>query len=239
MKLYISTVLILVLAFGVVGQDKDVVVTAKQANIRESPSAQSKVVRTVKRGELLTVSKSEGNWYYTTFDKSKGWIHYTTIRKATDKDLPDLSKYEIKSENKNSKADDLDEYLNGWSFVANSDTGRIYYNASKTTQIGVAKMAWTKTISAKPADFFDYFIGDISTVQRKDFAEKLTTTKVNYFLQRLEVICKLRFMKTESYYIAWADGSTEEVFLFKGHKAPALPVVPDTVDDVILSKVCS
>ncbi len=106
MKKSISLLFILILSPSVFGQVATVVVNTKEANLRETPSVKSKIVGKVKKGDLLPVSANEGVWYYVTINKTRGWIHYTTIRKTTDKDLPDLSDIALKN-------DALDAFLDG------------------------------------------------------------------------------------------------------------------------------
>lgn len=98
MKTRLLLLMVALLCSAVPGQQKNapVVVTVKLANVRETPSARSKIVGRVKKGELLVASANEGDWYYISHGRTRGWLHYTVIKKAADSDLPDLSRFEVK-----------------------------------------------------------------------------------------------------------------------------------------------
>jgi hypothetical protein len=94
MKLYPSTILILIFVFGALGQnyqqiEKDigadlVTVTAVKSNLRDFPATYAKVITSYpKETKLILVSRNEnGGWYEVAniYTLEKGWIHKSTIQ---------------------------------------------------------------------------------------------------------------------------------------------------------------
>ncbi|MCB1025191.1 MAG: SH3 domain-containing protein [Acidobacteria bacterium] len=55
-------------------------VVSKDANLRERPTKNSKIVRVVPRGLKLELAEKDGNWYLVSFKNSTGWIHSAAVR---------------------------------------------------------------------------------------------------------------------------------------------------------------
>jgi len=118
-----ALILILILSFSIFAQQKSVVVTAKRANIRETPSPKSKVVGSVKLNDILPVFANEGEWYYVTSGKIRGWVHYSAIGKVNDKKLLDLSQNVIK------------ETKEEWVLYAKTSDSFLYYRTKEVKEV--------------------------------------------------------------------------------------------------------
>jgi uncharacterized protein YgiM (DUF1202 family) len=115
------------------GQDVPVYVNTQQANIREAPTVNSKVIATFNINTKLTVSANSGNWYYVTKGKTHGWIHYSTIRKAyrSETDEP---------------AEGVNRAPDEWKEIGSSNSETFFYNPSRVTRSGSTATAWIKYV---------------------------------------------------------------------------------------------
>ena len=149
--------------------------------------------------------------------------HKPRAIKPLSTDLPDLDGIAIE--------------IFGWKLITDSAIGRIYYHPKKIVQIKDRRYFWLKYFPAKTVDFLDFFIGNAFPFEMDEINKKLDQDKIDFFLVYQYAVCKIRFMKTDGLYFSWRSG-IEQRFLYRGYKAPALPVVPDTIEDVIFLKVC-
>ncbi len=83
MKIFITIVLTLLLAFSVFAQSQaEVIVTSTY--LRKSPDSSAEKVLTVQKGEKITFEKAQdkNDWYYVSIleGKVKGWIRKDTVR---------------------------------------------------------------------------------------------------------------------------------------------------------------
>jgi uncharacterized protein YgiM (DUF1202 family) len=226
--------IVAVCSISAFAQEKNVIVTSAQANIRETPSKTAKVIGKVKKGNVLVASANDGDWYYVVFGKVRGWIHYTTIKKP------------LEDESSNDNLSNLDAYIinqkpdafkknDKWQYVTSSATGNYYYSTARIAKAGSHLYAWIK-ITTKTAN--DYFLERAAfEIEKEAFKKKSESDKVNYFLEYWQFNCSIRFQKIQQSYVVW-EGGDIETFTISGWKAPLGPVVPDTVDEEILEKVC-
>lgn len=56
------------------------VVISENANLRETPADEGKVVQLIAEGESVEVIKQKGAWFYVSAGNQKGWIHGNEIR---------------------------------------------------------------------------------------------------------------------------------------------------------------
>lgn len=114
-----------------------VFVIADRANIREAPSTQAALRGTVRKGQIMTAFANQGNWYYVTAGKIRGWIHYTTIQKAETKKQ---SQVVVKKDYSNI-------YQDEWLRISRSSDGITYfYNPARMTKHGSIVSVWMKGV---------------------------------------------------------------------------------------------
>ena len=58
----------------------ELTVVASNANVREEPSTQSKVIDRVQKDTKLLTSSSRGDWYFIVYGQTRGWIHRTMVQ---------------------------------------------------------------------------------------------------------------------------------------------------------------
>jgi uncharacterized protein YgiM (DUF1202 family) len=138
-KLLLINLLFIFSVVTVLSQPKvPVVVITKQANVRDMPSVQSKVVGKVKKGDKLTVSASESPWFYVTNGKLRGWIHGSTIEVIEEKEETSAN-----SKSKNYRKSYKDE----WLFITKASEKDYYYNPSTMVKTKSLLKVWTKKVT--------------------------------------------------------------------------------------------
>lgn len=117
-----------------------VIVTTQQANVRDEPNLQSKVVGTVKRGQKLAASAYRGNWIYVSNGSLRGWIHGTTIKSLSEPSHDNFDSF-IKKR-KGAIEDYSEKYKDEWLYYVSSETAHYYYNPAKVKREGNLVSAW-------------------------------------------------------------------------------------------------
>lgn len=125
---------------------KSVIVATEQANVRETPSAQSKVVGKVKKGNVLSQSVTIGDWHYITFGNLRGWVHRSTVETPVVRERP-RGDFIIDPYLRERSYRDV--YADKWvSFFSDDEEAR-YYNPSTMVRKGDLVKVWTKTSNLK------------------------------------------------------------------------------------------
>jgi len=226
-------------SFSVFSQDKPVIVTASHANIRETPSQTAKVVGKVKKGDTLLASANEGNWYYVVSKKVRGWIHYTTIRKADDSDLPDLSKFAVispKQEPKSNGRDSSSSKKDEWQLVDGTRLANYYFNPAKARRYNDMAEIWVKVIPIdKKAWMEDLYTNFLQVPIPAD----LHPEGFSHALEKYVSNCKTRQTARVQQVLYSVSGSSMGGFDMSGKQITLYDAIPDSIGDVFLEKGCS
>jgi hypothetical protein len=252
MKIYLSTILILIFAFGIYAQTG--LVTTPSAQIRIQPSNKSKIVSTVKKGAKFNLlsNKNQSGWYQVAFigSKLKGWIHGNNIKIIDE--LPDLSDSAVKPnsiEEQIKYLDDLAEYLkeldkelnketdkntNEWIYVITSKYTKIYFNPSKTVRSGDFVEFWAKEFAIDKKTYWDFKWKPLGIDPPNNFSP----AKYLFSLVRYKTNCKSRTFRPMQEITYWEGGSTGGIDS-SDKVLPMAAVIPDSLGEVLFKKACA
>jgi len=79
----IIVVFLVVFFFGQIGADKTETghVTANSLRVRIEPSVNANVISEFKKGEIVTIKKTQGKWSFVSNGESKGWVSSSYLSK--------------------------------------------------------------------------------------------------------------------------------------------------------------